>query len=111
MFTFTTFYQQHRSNWYKSECSDDALNIHHSQSSTHSEGALCALAAALWQSSSTQACWDATSYTGAPMAVRPHHGFHGVTPNTHGSLEVGKVAGNEWMTCTNMEGKVGDRVY
>ena len=56
---------------------------------THSEGALCAFAGALWQPPSTKAGWDSASYPGASVTVRPHHGLHGVAPDTHGSLEEG----------------------
>lgn len=63
---------------------------------THSEGALCAFACALRQSSSADAGRDPTSYPGTPVTVGPHHGLHGVAPDAHGSLEEEEDEG-EWM--------------
>lgn len=54
---------------------------------THSEGALGAFAGALRQSSSAHAGRHAASHPGAPVALGPHHGLHGVAPDAHGSLE------------------------
>lgn len=57
---------------------------------THSEGALCAFAGALRQSSSAHAGRDPASYPWAPVTVGTHHGLHGVAPDAHGSLEEGE---------------------
>lgn len=65
---------------------------------THSEGALCAFAGTLRQSSSTHAGRDPTSHPGAPVTVGPHHGLHRVASDTHGSLEEGGRRGNRRMS-------------
>lgn len=68
---------------------DYVVAIHVSESVinlTHSEGAFGAFTCALWQSSSAHTGWYATPNPRAPVTVGPHHGLHGMAPDSHGSL-------------------------
>ena len=56
---------------------------------TDREGALGALAGALWEPPSTEAGWDPPS--GATVTMGAHHGLHGVAPHAHGPLQEGKA--------------------
>ena len=61
---------------------------------TDREGALGALAGALWEPPPTDAGWDPPSTeagwdppSGATVPMGAHHGLHGVAPHTHGPLQ------------------------